>query len=72
MDGEETKRSFLPFVKNFKINNVEWFLPEAPYLVDRDTANESIELSLQIILKRNHGHIKKVMELGKFMNPLKC
>ena len=27
------KNSFSPFVKNIKIDNVEWFLPEAPYLV---------------------------------------
>ena len=27
------KNSFLPFIKNIKINNVEWFLPEAPYLI---------------------------------------
>ena len=27
------KDSFSPFVKNLKISNVEWFLPEAPYLV---------------------------------------
>ena len=27
------KNSFLPFAKNLNINNVEWFLPEAPYLV---------------------------------------
>lgn len=28
------KDSFLPFVRNLKIDNVEWFLPEAPYLMD--------------------------------------
>ena len=27
------KDSFLPFAKNIKISNVEWFLPEAPYLI---------------------------------------
>ena len=27
------KNSFIPFIKNVKISNVEWFLPEAPYLV---------------------------------------
>ena len=27
------RNSFLPFIKNIKINDVEWFLPEAPYLV---------------------------------------
>ena len=27
------KNSFSPFVKNIKVDNVEWFLPEAPYLV---------------------------------------
>tara|TARA_B100000427_G_scaffold324018_1_gene328403 strand:- start:425 stop:1090 length:666 start_codon:yes stop_codon:yes gene_type:complete len=27
------KNSFSPFVKNIKIDDVEWFLPEAPYLV---------------------------------------
>jgi len=27
------KDSFLPFAKNLKIPNVEWFLPEAPYLI---------------------------------------
>jgi len=28
------KHSFLPFVKNLKISNVEWVLPEAPYLAE--------------------------------------
>ena len=27
------KNSFSPFVKNIKVDNVEWFLPEAPYMV---------------------------------------
>ena len=27
------KNSFYPFVENIKVDNVEWFLPEAPYLV---------------------------------------
>ena len=27
------KDSFLPFSKNIKIHNAEWFLPEAPYLI---------------------------------------
>ena len=27
------KCSFSPFAENIKVDNVEWFLPEAPYLV---------------------------------------
>ncbi len=38
------KDSFLPFVKNLKVDNVEWFLPEAPYFVDRDILDESKEI----------------------------
>ena len=26
------KNSFMPFAKNSKLNNLEWFLPEAPYI----------------------------------------
>jgi len=38
------KDSFLPFAKNFKVDNVEWFLPEAPYFIDSGVLNESIEV----------------------------
>ena len=35
------KNSFYPFVDNLKINNVEWFLPEGPYLVEDDSSRKS-------------------------------
>ena len=42
------KESFLPFVENIKIDNVEWFLPEAPYLI-----NDAPPISSQNALKNN-------------------
>ena len=35
------KMSFLPLVKNLKIKNVEWFLPEAPYEINNDQNKRS-------------------------------
>ena len=65
------KESFLPFVKNFKVNNVEWFLPEAPYLVDSDTANESIELSLQNNSQKKSWTYKKSNGTWEIYEPIK-
>ena len=30
------KSSFAPFIKNLKIDDVQWFLPEAPYIIEDD------------------------------------
>ena len=46
------KNSFMPFAKNSKLSNVEWFLPEAPYIIDKDS-------------KKNHGRIRKMMGAGR-------
>ena len=35
------KDSFLPFIVNLNIDNVEWFLPEAPYLIKDASPVES-------------------------------
>ena len=40
------KDSFLPFVKNLNINNVEWFLLEAPYLIEEAPAIERSSIDI--------------------------
>ena len=35
------KNSFKPFLKNLKINRVEWFLPEAPYIIDDNSKKKT-------------------------------
>ena len=47
------KDSFLPFVKNLNIDNVEWFLLEAPYLIKDAPPAESSSANI------NNGSSKK-------------
>ena len=39
------KDSFYPFVSNLKVDNVEWFLPEGPYLVENISPIDSSKKS---------------------------
>ena len=40
------KDSFLPFVKNLNIDNVEWFLLEAPYLIEEAPPTEPSSIDI--------------------------
>ena len=39
------KDSFYPFISNLKVDNVEWFLPEGPYLVENISPIDSSKKS---------------------------
>ena len=49
------KNSFSPFFKNLKINNVEWFFPEAPYNVEMDSKDKKNLLRKSWTYKKEDG-----------------
>ena len=49
------KNSFSPFFKNLKINNVEWFCPEAPYNVEMDSKDKKNLLRKSWTYKKEDG-----------------
>tara|TARA_B100002052_G_C15745949_1_gene535482 strand:+ start:55 stop:714 length:660 start_codon:yes stop_codon:yes gene_type:complete len=51
--------SFLPFVRNLKIDDVEWFLPEAPYLMSEAPPIQSPEVSINKNLIQKSWTYKK-------------
>ena len=53
------KNSFYPFVNNLNINNVEWFFPEGPYLVEDAPPINNIERDVENDLSRKSWTYKK-------------
>ena len=51
--------SFLPFVRNLKIDDVEWFLPEAPYLMSEAPPIHNPEVSINKNLIQKSWTYKK-------------
>jgi len=73
------KDSFSPFVKNIKVDDVEWFLPEAPYSVkdappiDSDNADDDSLSGKSWTYKKENGawEIKEpVIMLRTFFNDI--
>ena len=63
------KESFSPFVKNVKIDDVEWFLPEAPYLV-KDAHPIDNPINKDIGLVRKSWTYKRKDGLWEIEEPL--
>ena len=64
------KNSFSPFIKNISLNNVEWFLPEAPYLI-KDASSVSNNSKKSWTYKKENGkwEINEPVELfDNFLN----
>ena len=63
------KDSFLPFAKNIKTPNVEWFLPEAPYLI-KDAPSISPDDSQDNDLSRKSWTYKKEDGMWELNEPI--
>tara|TARA_B100000287_G_scaffold409519_1_gene436952 strand:+ start:1368 stop:2024 length:657 start_codon:yes stop_codon:yes gene_type:complete len=63
------KDSFLPFAKNIKIPNVEWFLPEAPYLI-KDAPSINSDDSQDNDLSRKSWTYKKEDGMWELNEPI--
>ena len=53
------KNSFKPFLKNLKIDNVEWFLPEAPYLIKDSSTIDPPEFDINDPSKKSWTYKKE-------------
>jgi len=53
------KDSFSPFVKNIKVDNVEWFLPQAPYSIQDAPSINSNDIGNDNLSKKSWTYKKK-------------
>ncbi|MAV64306.1 MAG: hypothetical protein CBD97_01050 [Pelagibacteraceae bacterium TMED237] len=65
------KNSFLPFIKNMKVSKSQWFLPEAPYPIDKQPSTNSNQYNTSTSLNQKSWTYKKANGLWEINEPKK-